>query len=85
MTRLTAEELGQDVNHALELVVVDRERVVVRRNGKDVAALVPIEDMDLIERLEDEEDIEDARAILNEIEKEGTISLEDIKKEFGIK
>ena len=52
-----------------------------------MAALVPIEDMDLIEKLEeieDRQDLEDARAILKEIEKEGTIPWETVKKDLGL-
>ena len=83
MTRLTTKQLREDVDGTLKRVVNDRERVVLRRNGKDVAVIVPIDEA-LIEYLEDLEDLEDAHAILKEIEKEGTIPWETVKKNLGL-
>lgn len=42
------------------------ERVVVRRRGKDVAAVVPIEDLALLEAIEDRMDIDVARKAMKE-------------------
>ncbi len=42
------------------------ERVVVRRRGKDVAAVVPIEDLELLEAIEDRMDIDAARKAMKE-------------------
>ena len=56
------------------------------RRGKDLAAIIPIEDLRLLERLSREEtdrqDIEAARAALAEPGE--NISLERIKEEIGI-
>jgi len=40
-----------------------KERVVLTRRGKEVAAVVPIEDVKLLEELEDRIDLEEARAL----------------------
>ena len=58
------------------------ERVIITRRGRAIAALVPIEDVAYLERLEDEYDLkvaEEARAEGGE-----TIPWEDIEKEFGL-
>ena len=64
-----------------------KERTVVSRRGKDLAAVIPIEDLRLLERLAQEEmdrqDLEDARAALKEAEGKGTISLRDLMAELG--
>ena len=36
------------------------ERVVVRRHNREVAAVIPIEDLELLQRVEDRMDIRDA-------------------------
>jgi prevent-host-death family protein len=61
-----------------------KERVTLTRRGKEIVAVVPIEDVKLLEALEDKIDLEEARAALAEAKKKGTVSWEKIKKELGI-
>lgn len=68
----------------MKRVTSGRERVIIRRNGEAIAALVPIEDLKLLEEIEDRKDIEDARAVLAEVEKEGTVSWDEIKAELNL-
>ncbi len=42
------------------------ERVILRRRNRDVAAIVPMEDLELIQHLEDRMDVEDALRALKE-------------------
>jgi prevent-host-death family protein len=56
------------------------ERTVVHRRKKPVAAVVPIEDLELIERYEDEVD---AR-LIKKARKEKTVPWEQVKKELGL-
>ena len=84
MTHMTAGQLRTDMTSALERVVRRRDRIVLRRNKKDIAALVPIEDLRTLERLEDIEDLGDAYAILEEVKREGTVPWEKVKKNLGL-
>jgi prevent-host-death family protein len=61
-----------------------KERVTLTRRGKEIVAVVPIEDVKLLEALEDKIDLEEARAALAEAKKKGTVSWEKIKNELGI-
>jgi prevent-host-death family protein len=61
-----------------------KERVTLTRRGKEIVAVVPIEDVKLLEELEDRIDLDDARAALAESKKKGTVSWQKIKKELGI-
>jgi prevent-host-death family protein len=61
-----------------------KERVTLTRRGKEIVAVVPIEDVKLLEALEDKIDLEEARAALAEAKKKSTVSWEKIKKELGI-
>jgi prevent-host-death family protein len=59
------------------------ERIVIRKHGRPVAALVPVEDLDLIRELEDRIDLEDARKALAEA-KGKFIPWETVKRELGL-
>ncbi len=61
-----------------------KERVVLTRRGKPLAAVVPLEDVELLERLEDRIDLDAARAALAEARDDGTVSWEEIKAEIGL-
>ena len=61
-----------------------KERVTLTRRGKEIVAVVPIEDVKLLEALEDKIDLEEARAALAEAKKKGTVSWEKIKNGLGI-
>lgn len=61
-----------------------KERVTLTRRGKEIVAVVPIEDVKLLEALEDKIDLEEARVALAEVKKKGTVSWDKIKKELGI-
>ena len=59
-----------------------RVRVVVERRGKGVAAVIPVEDLELLEALEDRYDVEAARAAL--AEKGRNVSWKKLKAELGL-
>jgi prevent-host-death family protein len=58
------------------------ERIVVHRRKKPVAAVVPIEDLQLLERMEDQLDLEDALKAMKE--PGPRIPWEQIKKELKL-
>ena len=84
MTRISASKARSDLAEVLNRVAYKGERVLLHRRGKNVAAVVPIEDFALLEKLEDRIDLEDARAALAEVRKKGTIPWEKIKSEMGL-
>lgn len=46
--------------------------------------MVPIEDLEFLEELEERIDLEDARAALDNVKNEGTVSWEKIKAELDL-
>ena len=63
-----------------------KERVTLTRRGKPVAAVVSVEDLEKLERLENQADLEEARLELKKFKrnKETGIPLEDVARELGI-
>lgn len=60
------------------------ERVVLTRHGRRVAAVVPIEDLELLEQLEDARDLDDVRAALADSANRDTVGWEDLKAQLGL-
>ena len=85
MTRLTASEARIDFADTLNRVAFGGERIVLRRRGKDLAALVPISDLALIEGIENEIDVREAKKVLRGMKRRGEkgISYEKARKELG--
>jgi prevent-host-death family protein len=73
-------ELTDIVNH----VAFGHDRYILTRNGKELAAIVSIEDLQMLEELEDKLDVETARRIDKDIKKHGTVKWKDAKRELGL-
>jgi prevent-host-death family protein len=84
MVHLPASKARAGFSETINRVAYGKERVVLRRRGKEIAAVVPIADLRLLEELEDRIDLVDARAALAETKKKGTKSLDVILKELGL-
>ncbi len=81
MTTISMSEIRLKLSELANRVIYGGERVVVEKNNKPAFAMVSIEDMELLERLEDEIDIKAAEEAL----KEGDfVPWKDIKKELGL-
>lgn len=66
MPRMAAGEARAKFAEILNEVVARGERVLLQQNGRDVAAVIPIEDLELLEALEDKIDLGTARRALAE-------------------
>lgn len=81
---VTTVELRENLSDAINKAAFGKERVVVTRRGKKLVGIVPYEDIELLEALEDKKDIEEAKKALKEAAKKGTISMAKLKKDLGL-
>ena len=83
MVRLTATEAREHFADTLNRVSYRGERIVVfRRGGKDVAAVVPMDDLELLQKLEDRLDRD---AIQKTLAKPGKrVSYRAFRKTLGL-
>lgn len=63
-----------------------KERIVLTRHGKPMAALVSVEDLAKLEDLENQADLAEARKALKNFKKSGRkgVTLEDVARDLGI-
>lgn len=91
MTRLTASKARTGFADVLNRVAYGGERIVLHRRGKDLAALIPIEEYERLQKvIQEAEDKADAAAFKRakrQFEKSGEkgISLGELKAKFGLK
>jgi len=83
-TRVSVGQVRDGLAETLNQVAYRGSRIRIERRGKDVAALVPIEDLELLEALEDRIDLEAARAALAQAKTEETVPWERAKANLGL-
>ncbi len=84
MTHVSTVQARNRFSELVNRAAFAKERVILTRRGKKLVALVPIEDANLLEALEDRMDLEEARAALAEAKKKGTVPWQKIKKDLGL-
>ncbi len=84
MDRINTTEARENLAEVLNRVSYAKDRVRITRHGKQVAAVVPIEDLEYLERMEDEIDIREVQKALEDVKKNGAIGWEEVKKELEL-
>ena len=87
MIHLPVSEFKNEIAETLNRVVYAGEHVLLQRHGKDVAAIVSIKELEVlqkIEEMEDEIDLKEALKALKDIKsgKDKVVAWNDVKKEF---
>jgi prevent-host-death family protein len=82
--RMAVSEAREDFSETINRVAYGGERIVIGRRGKDVAAVVPVADLRLLEAMEDQMDLSEAREVLANAKSEGTISWKALKAELDL-
>ena len=64
-------------------VAQNKERIVLTRRGKEIAAIVPMEDLHAIQSSHDKQDLQEAIEALKEARQSNPITLEELKEKIG--
>ncbi len=81
MTCVSMTKARRDFTNIANRVMFRGERICIEKNNKPAVAVVPAEDVEFLEALEDKIDIEEA---LKALKKPGFISLKELKKKLRI-
>ncbi len=82
MVRMAVNKVRESLSDTVDLVAFKGERVIIQRHGKDEAALISVEDLELLEELEDRADVAAARKALAESPE--LRDYVDVQKEMGL-
>jgi prevent-host-death family protein len=81
---ITTVAARQHFSDLINRVAYGKDRVLLTRRNRPLVAVVPIEDIALLEEIEDREDLKAARAALRDVKRNGTIPWKQIKKDLGL-
>ena len=84
MATLSTVKARENFSDLVNRSAYGKERVVLTRRGKGVVAVVPIEDLKLLEAIEDRLDLEDLEKALADPKNKKTIPWDKVKKDLGL-
>jgi prevent-host-death family protein len=84
MRQYTTGEARDRFSEVVNEAAFGAQRIVLTRHGKNVAAVVPMSDLELLNELERIIDVEEARKSLLEAKEGSSISLLDLKKQLDM-
>lgn len=84
MASVPFSEVRTHLTDIVNEVAYGGERIILTRKGKQLVAIIPLADLRALEALENKFDLEDAKKALRDVEKHGTISWEETKRELGL-
>lgn len=82
-TSMNTAEAKEQFTDLVNRVAHNKERIILTRRGKDIAAIIPLEDLALLTESQDKRDLREASEALKEARNTGTITLEQLKEEIG--
>ena len=82
-TTVNAADAKEEFSELINRVAHNKERIIITRRGKDLAAIVPLEDLSIILESQNKHDLREAVEALKEARNQGAIPLDDFKEELG--
>jgi len=81
MTKLAVAKVRENFSDIITQVAFGKERLVITRNSKELCAVIPIEQLRVLEAFENSIDLKSAKAALKRIKDgEKTVPWEKLKK-----
>jgi prevent-host-death family protein len=74
-------EAKEQFTDLINRVAHSKERIILTRRGKEIAAIICLEDLNLLHASEDKHDLREAIESLKEAREVGTVSLDQLKQE----
>ncbi len=82
MIKITTVEAREKFSEIVNKAAFGAQRITLTRRGKDVAAIVPIDDLKKIEMASNSPDVADAMNALAAALKSGAIPWDDVKRQL---
>ncbi|EKD72411.1 MAG: prevent-host-death family protein [uncultured bacterium] len=82
-TSMNTIEAKEQFTDLVNRVAHQKERIILTRRGKEIAAIIPIEDLTLLSASQDKQDLHEAIDSLKEARSEGSMTLEQLQEDLG--
>jgi prevent-host-death family protein len=83
-TSISTIDAKEEFAELVSRVAHNKERIILTRRDKEVAALVPLEDLKFLEDSQNKNDLQEATEALKEARAIGTLSLDELKADIDI-
>jgi len=83
ITVLNTVDAKEQFTDLINRVVHGKERVIITRRGQEIAAIIPLEDLMLLQEAQDKHDLREAIDALKEVRNVGTMTLDQLKEDIG--
>jgi prevent-host-death family protein len=80
---ISTADAKEEFSEIINRVAHNKERIILTRRGKEIAAIVPLEDLHWLQKSQNKNDLDEAVLALQEARSQGTITLEELKAEIG--
>lgn len=84
VTAVTVADARSDLAELLNRVAYGKERLVITRHGREVAAIVPVEDLKLVNRLRRFVSRRDVSHALKQLDEGKASSWDQLRQELGL-
>lgn len=88
METLSCREIKDHMAEVLNRVAYNHKRYKIARHEKEMAVIISIDEWEaikqILQKLEDEEDMQEALLALKEVEEHGSIPFDEMKKRVGL-
>jgi len=84
MNVLSTSEAREHFSDVINLVAFGKKRQILSRRGKELVAIIPIEELRWMEELENFVDLKEAKAALRSVKSSGAESWEKVKEELDL-
>jgi prevent-host-death family protein len=84
MSDISTAEARKNLSDLVNRVAYGKERVVLTRHGKQLCALVPIEDLSFLDRIREMAGRHDIADALGEKDAGDAVAWSDLKRELGL-
>jgi prevent-host-death family protein len=84
ITVLNTADAKEQFTDLINRVVHNKERVILTRRGKEIAAIIPLGDLALLQEIQDRHDLRDAINVLKEVRSVGTMTLDQLREDIGV-
>lgn len=82
-TSINTADAKEEFTELVNRVAHQKERIILTRRDKEIAAIISIEDLKILEESQNKTDLEEATEALKEARAQGTLTLEELKTEMG--